>query len=108
LFWVVEGRQQEFEAVFALSGPWPEFLAGAAGFLGTELRCESVLERQYRVVDVWTTHLAFEAFRSEFAEAYERFSEWFSGEGLVTRELLVGMYYTDDPQSGDGDDLVVH
>ena len=106
MFWVAAGRQADFEAVFATSGIWSEFLSQSQGFLRTELKRESVVERQYRVLDFWSTHLAFEAFRERFADKYERFSGWLSGEGLVEREQLVGTYYTDDLQRGDEDESV--
>jgi hypothetical protein len=74
------------------------------GYVTTEVRCESLVEKRYRVLDFWTSHRGFEVFREKLANEYERFNRLISAEGLVQRQEVVGTYYVDE--SGDGDDLV--
>jgi hypothetical protein len=52
-------------------------------------------------LDFWASHRDFEAFREKFAADYDRFNRQASEEDLVERQVLVGTYYTDEPESGD-------
>jgi hypothetical protein len=88
--------------VFDSSGIWSEFLRLAAGYLGTRVRCESEAERQYRVLDFWSSHRWFERFRERYAAEYEWFHQRMVADGLVERQKVVGTYY----ESSEGDDLV--
>ncbi|MGH9512404.1 MAG: hypothetical protein ACRD2U_09750 [Terriglobales bacterium] len=101
-FWVVEGRELDFEIAFA--GTWKDFLRQASGYLGTEVECESQTERRYRVRDFWLGHRDFEMFRERFAPEYERFESLIRSNGLVEREHFVGAYYEKGP--GEEDELV--
>ena len=74
-----------------------------AGYIGSELRCESPAEGRYRVLDFWSSHRQFEVFREKFAAEYEKFNQLVSAEGLVQRQEVVGTYYEG---GSDGDDLV--
>jgi hypothetical protein len=67
MFWVAEDKEPEFKAIFGTAGIWTEFLTRGSGYLGTELQCESVQERRYRVLDFWFSHLRLEEFREKFA-----------------------------------------
>ena len=87
--------------VFGPSGIWKEFLGRVDGFIGTEIRCESDVEGRYRVLDFWTSHWKFEAFRERFAAEYERFNQLVLAEGLVQRQEIVGTYYETDGGGGD-------
>jgi hypothetical protein len=87
--------------VFGPSGIWKEFLGRVDGFIGTEIRCESDVEGRYRVLDFWTLHWKFEAFRERFAAEYERFNQLVLAEGLVQRQEIVGTYYETDGGGGD-------
>jgi hypothetical protein len=100
----VDGRRADFEAVFSSGGIWQELLSRGAGYLETEVRCESASERRYRVRDFWVRHLRFELFRERFAAEYERFEQLILADGLVERTQFVGAYYEEKP--GDGDELV--
>jgi hypothetical protein len=90
------------EAVFAAGGIWCEFLRQGPGYIGTEVKCESQVERRYRVQDFWSWHPDFERFREKFAAEYERFDQLI--EGLFERQQFVGAYY--EKQAGDEDELV--
>jgi hypothetical protein len=94
MFWIGEGKEAEFEDVFGPTGPWNTFLRRSEGYRGTEIKCESQAERRFRVLDFWTTHCDFEAFRSRFAADYDRFNRLVSEEGLVEKQVLVGTYRT--------------
>ena len=99
-----DGRETDFEAVFGAGGIWKELLGRVAGYIDTEVRCESSPERRYRVWDFWTSHRWFEVFQEKFVVEYERFNRLISAEGLVQRQEVVGTYYVDE--GSDGDDLV--
>ena len=102
-FWVADGRRADFEVVFGPGGIWTELLHRGPGYLVTEIECESVSERRYRVRDFWDRHFGFELFRERFAAEYERFEELILSEGIVERVQFVGSYYEARP----GDDEVV-
>jgi len=104
LFWVGEGRDSDFEVVFGPEGIWSELLGRVAGYIGTEVSCESSGERRCRVQDFWISHRSFEIFRETHLAEYERFNRLVSAEGLVERQQVVGTYYVED--GSDGDDLV--
>jgi len=82
-------------------------LTCSEGYVGTEISCESLVERRYRVLDFWTSHAAFETFRNRFAACCQRLNELILGESLIKRQWLVGTYYIADPNDTEGDDLVL-
>jgi hypothetical protein len=75
-------------------------LRPAQSYLATELKCESVSEGRYRVLDFWTGHRGFEIFRERYSEDFSWFERQIVG-ALVEKEQFVGTYY-----EADGDDLV--
>ena len=103
-FWVGDGRQADFKAVFGVGGIWEEFLRRANGYIYTDVESESQVGRRYRVRDLWRSHQEYELFREQYAAKYEKLNELLVAEGLIERQQLVGEYYVDD--SSDGDDLV--
>jgi hypothetical protein len=86
--------------VFRGDGIWARFLSSAAGYLVTDVRCESPDDGRYRVRDFWRGHRGFELFRERFAEGFARFDRQIVGE-LIEKQEFVGAYY-----EADGDDLV--
>jgi hypothetical protein len=72
------------------------------GYLGSEIKCESQEQRQYKVLDFWVSHVEFERFRAKFAADCQRLDLAVAAAGLVERHETVGTYYEDV----DGDDLV--
>ena len=106
MFWVADGEQANFEEIFGPSGTWQALLTCSEGYIGTAVTCESQIERRYRVLDFWTSHAAFEAFRERFAARCEKFNALVSDEGMIRRQWLVGTYYIADPSDVEGDDFV--
>jgi hypothetical protein len=103
---VTDGRRAEFETVFGPDGIWTRLLGQSAGYLLTEVRCESPESRQYRVRDFWEWHRSFENFRSRFQLEYERFGKRILSEGLIEKEQFLGAYYERKDDGGD-EDLVL-
>jgi hypothetical protein len=67
-------------------------LGQAEGYIGTEVRCESVDDGRYRVRDFWSWHRGFEIFRERFAEDFAEF-DWQIVDELVEKQQFVGAYY---------------
>jgi heme-degrading monooxygenase HmoA len=105
-FWVCEGRETDFERVFGKQGLWAELLQKASGFLGTELKCESEVERRFRTFDYWESHLQFEAFREFYKADCERLFRLVESEKIIDRELFLGSFYTGGPDDDDEAGLV--
>jgi hypothetical protein len=101
---VTDGRLAEFETVFGPGGVWTRLLCQSAGYLLTEVRCESPESRQYRVRDFWEWHQSYENFRSRFQLEYERFGSWILSDGLIEKEQFLGAYYE---RKGDGEEDLV-
>jgi len=74
-------------------------LRRAAGYIATEVKCESVSDGRYRIKDFWAEHRGFEVFRERFSEDFNHFERQIAAE-LVDKEEFVGTYY-----EADGDDL---
>jgi len=70
------------------------------GYIATEVKCESVSEGRYRVLDFWIGHRGFEIFRERCSEDFSQFERQIAAE-LVEKEEFVGAYY-----EANGDDLV--
>jgi heme-degrading monooxygenase HmoA len=107
-FWVVEGRECEFEKEFRAAGAWVELLRRSEEYLGTELRQEPEGGSRYRVFDYWRSHRGFEAFRVKHQRELEEFSRLALSEAVVEREVFEGSFYENDPDLGpeEGTDLV--
>jgi hypothetical protein len=106
MFWVADGEQADFEELFGPSGSWQALVRCAEGYIDTAVSCESQIERRYRVFDYWVSHADFETFRERFAGRYRRLNELLLDEGLITRQWLVGTYYSANPDEAEGDALV--
>jgi hypothetical protein len=79
--------------VFGAGGVWARILCKADGYLGTEMRCEDPVVRQYRVRDCWAWHRDFEIFRSRSQMEFEQFESWILSSGLIEKEKFLGAYY---------------
>ncbi|MBZ5629565.1 MAG: hypothetical protein LAO06_11945 [Acidobacteriia bacterium] len=58
------------------------------------------------MLDFWTSHREFEVFRAKFASHYDRFNRQVLEEGLIEKQVLVGTYYSDEPERGDAGNAV--
>ena len=105
-FLVNERREQDFEGIFGPGGIWPELLKRSRLYVGSMLHLESPAERRYRLQDSWTSHLGFEAFRRIHQLDCDRLEQFIRREKLVIREVFLGAFYVDVPDSGEGDELV--
>lgn len=56
--------------------------------------------------DSWASHLGFEAFRRIHQLDCDKLEQFIKREKLVIREEFLGAFYIDDPDSGEGDELV--
>ena len=104
----MDGRQSDFEGAFGIAGIWTRLLSQADGYLVTEVWCESLDSRQYRVRDSWSWHRNFETFRARFQREFERFESWIVSERLIEKEQFLGADYErkDGDEDGDEDELV--
>jgi hypothetical protein len=105
-FWVREGCEWQFERIFGPEGIWPEFLKRSRQYLGSMLHLQSQAERRFRLQDYWISHLGFEAFRRIHQLDCDKLEQFIRREELVLREELLGAFYIDDPELGEGDELV--
>ncbi|MFL6437102.1 MAG: hypothetical protein ACJ71Q_05945 [Terriglobales bacterium] len=105
-FWVREGREADFEGIFGPGGIWPDFLKRSRSYLGSQLWLESKTERRFQLRDFWQSHVGFEAFRAIHQLDCHRLEQLIAREQLVAREEFVGAFYVNDPEWGEGDDLV--
>jgi len=102
-FWVADGRRADFEAAFAVGGPWSRLLYEADGYLLSEVWCESPQSPAYRVRDFWSWHRNFEIFRARFHAELERFEHGLLSRGLIEREQFLGAYYEKFDEGGGKD-----
>ena len=102
---MTDGRRADFETVFGTTGIWTRLLYQADGYLLTEVWCESLEWRQYRVRDFWSWHRSFEDFRKRFQSERERFGGWILSDGLIEKEQFLGAYY--EPLDGEEDSSVL-
>jgi hypothetical protein len=95
-FWVREGCERNFEEVFGPAGIWSELLQRSDQYVRTELRLQSGVERRYRVLDYWISHLGFEGFREQYQTECEKLSRLIAREEWIEREFLLGSFYIDE------------
>jgi hypothetical protein len=99
---VTERKVRDFEETFGPEGVWVELLSRSDGYRKTGVERES--GSRFRVTDYWDSHLDFEAFRRLFAADVKKFARLL--EDVVESELLLGVFYEDQPGEDNGDDLV--
>jgi hypothetical protein len=86
--------------VFGPAGIWARFLGRAEGYLAKEVKCESVIEGRYRILDCCSGHRGFEVFRERFSGDFSEFDRAIVAD-LVAKQEFVGASY-----EADGDDLI--
>jgi heme-degrading monooxygenase HmoA len=71
-FEVRQGCQASFEEACATDGAWARLFRKSPEFLGMELMQSVKHPARFFTLDAWTSQEAFEDFRHEYAESYER------------------------------------
>lgn len=87
---VVEGRDAEFERVYAGDGAWARLFAASEGFLGTELFRSLSEPRGYLTVDRFTTAAAFRTFLEQHAASYAELDAQAEALTVSDREIATG------------------
>ena len=87
-FTVLPARLAEFESHYGPEGDWVRLFRRGTGYLGSELLQDRANSLRYLTIDRWEIIEAWRAFRSRFAEEYERLDREF--EGLASREAALG------------------
>lgn len=98
-FGVTPERQADFERHYGPDGSWVRLFRRAPGYLGSELLHQGAKPLHYVTVDRWASVEAWRAFRSRFADEYERLDREF--EALTTHEapLAVVRTWQDDDRA---------
>lgn len=89
-FVVRGGREIEFETAYGPDGEWAALFRRGDGYLGTELLRATNDRRVYRIIDRWTSEIAYHAFMKKWAAEYAAIDR--ACEGLTERERCVGTY----------------
>ncbi|HEX6324842.1 MAG TPA: GNAT family N-acetyltransferase [Vicinamibacterales bacterium] len=85
-FRAADGSDDAFEQVYGSAGPWAHLFAQSPGYRGTELQ-RAAKPGEYLLVDRWASRQAWEAFRRDFAAAYDALDR--ECEALTASEELV-------------------
>jgi heme-degrading monooxygenase HmoA len=85
-FRAAAGREDAFERFNGSAGDWAQLFRKAAGYFGTDLHRADV-PGEYITIDRWESRDAWEAFRRDYADAYEALDR--EGENLTVSETLV-------------------
>lgn len=88
---VVEGRESEFERVYAGDGAWARLFEGSEGFLGTELFRSLSDPRGYLTVDWFTSADAFRTFLAQHATAYAELDRQAEALTVSEQEIASGL-----------------
>lgn len=86
-FRATSGKEAEFERFNGPDGEWARLFEKAPGYLGTRLRPVKRSPGEYEVIDYWDSRAAWDAFRRDSSDAYERLDR--EAESLTTEETLV-------------------
>lgn len=93
-FFVHEGHEAEFEAVYGPRGAWATLFASGDGYLGTELLRDAANPRRFLTIDRWTTPEAFSRFHETHAAEYAALDV--QCEPLTERETQLGVWLMAD------------
>jgi quinol monooxygenase YgiN len=89
-FEIAAGREEEFERHYGPEGTWVQLFRKDAEFVGTELLRDRELKGRYLTVDRWRDVEAYESFKLQFAEEYERIDA--EMDELTVSEKRVGVF----------------
>lgn len=88
---VVEGREAEFQQMYAEDGAWAQLFACSDGFLGTELFRSVGNPRGYLTLDRFESEDAFRRFLEEHAASYAGLDRQTEGLTVSEREIVTGV-----------------
>ena len=83
-------QARAFEHAYGAKGPWAELFSRHPGFLHTRLFRHNTDPHIYITIDVWQTKLAYDEFRSQNADDYNRLDAQLTM--LKLEEHLLGYY----------------
>ncbi len=86
------GMEREYERASGANGLWIQLFRKGEGYLGTELLKGS--NGRYITIDRWTSFEAYERFKKEYAEEYEKIDK--ACESFTRFESLIGIF---EPQA---------
>ena len=89
-FEVKPGDEKKFEEVYGADGAWARLFLGDSMYRGTRLVKDVERERVYLTLDFWETCEAYERFKKENADEYERIDKEY--EGMTMREKKIGEF----------------
>ena len=81
-------KQAEFEQFYSAEGNWAELFKRGAGFTGTELWQDEGEPLRYLTIDRWKSQAQYEAFQTQWAEAYQALDA--QCEALTEQEARLG------------------
>ena len=87
---VAEGREPEFERLYAGDGAWARLFEDSEGFLGTELFRSLSHPRGYLTVDRFTSAEAFRTFLAHHASAYAELDREAEAMKVSEQEIASG------------------
>lgn len=85
-FRAADGSEDRFEQAYGSTGAWAQLFARSPGYRGTELQ-RAADPGVYLLVDRWASRQDWDAFRRDFAAAYDALDR--EGEALTVSEELV-------------------
>lgn len=83
-------KVQEFERIYANSGPWAQLFRRSGGFHGTMLLRDAEGGRRYLAMDRWQSAAAQQQMREQFAKEYETLDR--ACEALRESERRIGVF----------------
>jgi len=83
-------KVQEFEKLYANSGPWAQLFRKSGGFHGTMLLRDAEDGRRYLTIDRWQSAAAQRQMRERFREEYETLDR--ACESLTESEKDIGVF----------------
>jgi heme-degrading monooxygenase HmoA len=81
---------EEFERVYANSGPWAQLFRKSGGFHGTMLLCDTENRCRYLAIDRWQSAAAQQQMRERFHKEYETLDR--ASEVLREAERHLGVF----------------
>jgi heme-degrading monooxygenase HmoA len=83
-------KVEEFEKIYANSGPWAQLFRKSGGFHGTMLLRDAEGGRRYLAMDRWQSAAAQQKMREQFAKEYETLDR--ACQALRESERRIGVF----------------